>query len=452
MKNSIILSAFAVFLLLIATTTPALAAPLACTLKLSATAVRSSANEATYSFSVKNTGGTTCTDVRLSVYYSENETFTKSTATPSAKTNYYWLIGKLAAGKTQEISVTTKLANPTISSETEACASATKSTDSCATAITKPITGTTPVIPVPPVVVPTPIPAPVPIPSTPVTTTQEYGVWVWDSPVAVPWEKNKARIDAAAAHGFNTIYVTVDDYLDTNSPATYSASVEKFIAYANSKGIAVDAEAGWRDWAKPTLRSKAYAILAFVNNYNSTHTAKFRNVQYDIEPYILPEYETNKGAVLTDFVTLTYELVKRNTGNAGITMVIPHFYGTADGWTPNVTYAGKTASTFTHLLTALDTKPGNSISIMAYRNYVEGKGGTLDIAGDEIREASTGIHSTKVIVAQETGNVDPGYVTFFGMSKAELQKQIGAIKNSYANSSGFGGIAVHYLDPYLELK
>ncbi|MEJ0002227.1 MAG: hypothetical protein WDN09_03590 [bacterium] len=35
----------------------------------------------------------------------------------------------------------------------------------------------------------------------------------------------------------------------------------------------------------------------------------------------------------------------------------------------------------------------------------------------EVNEASGAGHTTRIIVAQETGNVDPDYVTFYGMTK-----------------------------------
>ena len=99
-------------------------------------------------------------------------------------------------------------------------------------------------------------------------------------------------------------------------------------------GIAVDAESGWRDWAAIANRNKPYAIMDFVAQYNGSHTAKFRQLQYDIEPYLLPSYETNKATVLTEYIDFVNELVARDTYGLGIQMVIPHFYGSQDGWTP----------------------------------------------------------------------------------------------------------------------
>lgn len=270
----------------------------------------------------------------------------------------------------------------------------------------------------------------------------------------------KSYIDQAAANGFNAIYVTVDDYLPiyampagttkTQALTNYQNSIDQFIAYAASKNISVDAEAGDKDWAE-TKQSSALAIENFVISYNSTHANKFRHVQYDIEPYLLANYETNKAQVLTNYITLVDKLVANDTLNLGVEMVIPHFFGSNDGWTPDISYNGKTASTFSHLLSLLDQHSGDAILVMAYRNFAAGTNGTIDIASDELAEASSGSHTTRVLIAQETGNVDPSYVTFYGLSKSVLWGQVALINQYFGTSSAFSGIAINYIDPFLAL-
>jgi hypothetical protein len=424
----------------------------------------------------------------MSAYYASNEQFVSSAPTPTAKTNYYWQIGTLKAGQTSEIQATMKHIAPDPSAEiaTEACATADGAADACAdTSVlvsqppsssppdssgdgsqsagdpitTPPVTNPVTTPPVTnPVTTPTPTSSPVIVPPP---APKEYGIWFWESPYAMTWSQSQHLIDQAKANGFNAIYITVDDYLDasaiTNPPQraqalqAYNAAVSQFITYANQQGIAVDAEAGWRDWGEPANRNKGYMILDFVTQYNATHNAKFRDTQYDVEPYLLSNYATNKAQILTDYVGFADGLVSRNVSGGGIELVAPYFYGTGMGWTPTITYGGKTDSTFNLLLSILDKKPGNSMFIMAYRNHAEGVNGTLDVASDEMSEASAAPHQTKLIVAQETGNVQPSYVTFYGMTRTQLGAQVLAVDAAYANSSVFNGIAIDYIDPYLAM-
>lgn len=410
-----------------------------------------------YNLTIKNVGQKNCSDASISIFYGSNEKFVSATPSPTAKTNYYWYIGKLNKGQTTKIVVNTAHDGSSDLTEisNEVCLAATDATDVCVhTAVN---IQNAAVINLPPA---EPVPAPEII--TEVPATKEFGVWLWDSPLAMTLTKAKQLIDSAKLNNFNAIYLTIDDVIPTMLMSAgagktaalqnYNNAVEQFIVYANQKGIAVDALGGQKDWAKVENRKYAYAILDFAAQYNASHSNKFRNVQYDVEPYLLPEYETSKGSVLLDFVALTNELVNRNTSGTGLTMVIPHFYGSGDNWTPDITYGGKSDSTFTHLLRALDKQTKNSLIMMSYRNYAVGTGGTLEITNDEMKEASAATRPTKVIVAQETGNVPPSFVTFYGLTRGALFKELGIINSAYQSSSAFGGTAIHYIEPFLELR
>lgn len=428
-----------------------------CVLSLTSQSSATPEKEIHYSFVVKNIGTRQCVSTQVSMYYNQNEVYKVATPKPTGATNYYWYIGTLAAGKSVPISVTTvinTISNTPILSS--ACLSATGASDSCNDITTDISTLTSAPETVPPATT-----TPVVVPPT-TSSSQEYGVWVWDSPYAMGTVKSNDVINKASSNRFNAIYITIDDYLDimsmpngtlkTQALNNYTSALTAFITYAHQKGIAVDAEAGWRDWAKPTLRYKAYAVLEFVNSYNATHpNSKFRNIQYDVEPYILPEYETEKATVLYDFIEMTNQLVIKNTSDLGIAMVIPHFYDSAQNWTPLITFNGKQASTFTHILTALDVKQNNSIIIMAYRDHAKGVDGTIGLSQPEIAEASLAGHRVKINVAQETGNVDPNYVTFYGKTKSQLMSELKIITDTFSTSRAFGGLSVHYLDPFLEL-
>jgi hypothetical protein len=237
-----------------------------------------------------------------------------------------------------------------------------------------------------------------------------------------------------------------------NKKKIYSDALEAFVKTANQNGIAVDAEAGWRDWAEPSERYKAYTIVDYLISYNNTRSTKIRSLQYDVEPYLLATYNTNKIARLSNFVGLIDETVKKMSGNnLKLSIVIPHFYDDTQKWTPAFNYGGVTDYTFNHLVRIMDKKEGSMIILMSYRNFALGDNGSIEISNAEINLTSEIGHGTKVIVAQETGNVDPGFVTFFGLSKQEYLNQISIINKTFEQKSGFGGIAVHYIDPFLEL-
>ncbi len=458
MKNKLILGLALTILILLSfmPSTPALAVtnPSVCSLTLTITET----SNTNYTLTVKNNGQKMCRNVTLSAYYPNNLSYISSNPKPTSS-NYYWNLGNINPNGKKVISVVTEYKGTTSGTVTmEACATSDNSPDACSlleSSVTIPATSTPVVNPV--IIAPT-------TPTTPTDlNSDEYGTWVWESPYGMSDLYMNKIISGAVANKINVMYITIDDYLDIHNlpegsskeseKLKYSNALEKFIIAANNANIEVDVEAGWRDWAEAPNTYKPNVIIDYAIAYNSLRKNKIRGVQFDVEPYLLPTYETNKATVLKNFVAFVDASTKRLGSNElDLNIVIPHFYDSAQQWTPSFAYGGVTTSTFDHILRILDTRPDSSITLMSYRNFALGSDGTVGISKAEADQASAGDHSTKIIVAQETGNVEPSYVTFYNISKAEYEKQISIIKNTFANSKNFGGIAVHYIDPLLLLK
>jgi uncharacterized repeat protein (TIGR01451 family) len=473
--NNVLISLGFGFILLFLFSTKAFAAS-PCTLSFemkSDKASITSGDTVTRTVTVKNTGRTTCRNTSYSLFYSPNETFVSSTPAPRAS-DYYWYVGNLGPNKRAVMTVTTRHTTAVAGSQivTEGCAAATGAADACAASRVAITAGTTapvvvepvPIVPTTPIAVAPTVPTvPTDSVTVPATNKKEQGMWIWNFPSQMLSAAADTQMKQLQSYGFNAVYITIDDYLDiAGMPAgtaketakkTYFDNLAKFVTKANSLSIAVDAEGGWKDWAKPANRWKGYALIDAVKEYNALHPeAKLRGFQYDVEPYLLPEYETSKASVLLDFVTFTDLSVQRLVGtDIQFSMAIPHFYDGAQAWTPSFAYNGKTTHAFSHLLNALEKKPGSDILIMSYRDYFEGANGTREISEMEIKEASAG-YSTDVIVSQETGNVDPAFVTFYGSTKAVLFGELTKIDTAFAEYSRYGGTAVHYLDSFLVMR
>ena len=227
-----------------------------------------------------------------------------------------------------------------------------------------------------------------------------------------------------------------------------------FVRIASSEGVSVDVVAGDKDWAKPAQRWKANALLKFAKDYNSAYpSSRLRGFQFDVEPYLLPEYEGNKAPVLLDFVSFVDEMAISSL-NSGLRLsfVIPHFYDKDQKWTPSIAYNGRTEYTFTHILNILSKVPDSNILIMAYRNFAEGDNGVIMLSKPELDEASMMIvGNTKIIIAQETGDVSPNYVTYFGTSLSYMNGELTKINSTFSASSAFGGLATHHIVPFFDL-
>lgn len=421
--------------------------------------------QVSYEMYVTNRGSGLCDDASLTLYYSNGERFLS--ATPAPQSGYYWRLGDMNSSEQRAITLTT-VGAAVVPSNTEGCATAHNGSDSCTTAIQVaaiPVSTPTPI----PTPTATPIPTSAPTPTQiapntsdlrPVAQDKFYGTWVWDDVYKMSDANILVIVNKVAAGGFDTIYLTVDKYLELNAISnkasrttalnSYADSLSKFISLANTKGIRVYAEAGWKDWAENGKRAKAISILQYVQNFNAGRPEKFAGVQYDIEPYLLSTYERNKASVLTNFVTHVAEIVAANQSvKLPLEFVIPHFYDCMQKWTPNITYNGKSDCTFNHLLAIVDKSPKSTISIMAYRNFADGDNSVLKLVQEELKQ-SLG-RSTKIVIAQETGDVDPGYVTYFGTGKSYMYSEFAKIVTALGDLDSFGGMAVHYIDPFTAL-
>lgn len=289
----------------------------------------------------------------------------------------------------------------------------------------------------------------------------ENGTWLWTPTLQITPEYRDSIIQGAVENSINVIYISIDSYLDIFvmpngkekdlAREKFDQILRDFISEANKKGIKVDAEAGWQNWAQPGNSYKANVVLDYVINFNKKYKEKFRGFQYDVEVYLLDEYFENREKVLNNFLNLISQTVTiLNNTDLYFTVVVPEFYdGTLDE-TPSFVYRGKKAFAFEHLLSILERRNGSKVIIMSYRNFSKGKDGTIDISKDEVNTANK--FGTKVVIAQETGDVPPPYITFHNKTRQDYDEQVRIIEEEFINDESFGGIATHYVNSFLELK
>ncbi len=294
-----------------------------------------------------------------------------------------------------------------------------------------------------------------------VSTESEKGTWLWTPILQITPSYMKSIMAGARKNNVRNIYLSIDSYLDIyimpdgeekdKKKKAFDAIIENFIVEANKVGMTVDAEAGWRNWAESGHAYKAVATLNYAIEFNKKHRNKLRGFQYDVEPYLLAEYNKDKKEVLKNFLTLIDKSIsKLDKSDLELSVVIPEFYDGTNGDTPEFVYKGKKGYTVDHLLSILDRRKQSKIIVMSYRNWSIGDDGSIEISRNEIDSAN--LHETKIVVAQETGDVEPPYVTFHKTTKPYYNRQVEAIQKTFKAEKSFGGIAVHYINALMDLK
>ena len=427
-----------------------------------------------YALVLTNLGTDTCQNASFSIYYADNETFV-SGAPKSTSDNYYWVAGDLVSRQTYEVTLSTQetVSSPETQVQNEACATADNGSDVCASnlifvqagapampAAGSGVTGLSSMAAAATAILPSITPSGSIWGAA--FTSKQFATWIWNSPKVMTPSYEQDAIAAAKQNGFNTIFLTVEDYIPiaampagadkTSQQDAYFTALNKFIVQARAAGIAVYVEGGDTNWGDFANRWQGTALVNFIKQYDAIYpNAPIAGLQLDVESYLEPDYTTNPSNVIEGYLNLISDVTVAMEGmNAKLSIVIPHFYDDRIQWAPSVSYGGTTTYPFNHVLDILQNKPGSVMVVMAYRNSASGNNGTEALAQTEMDEAKG--TATKIVVAQETGDVQPSYVTFYGLTKASLYSSLFAVTSYFDPYSSFGGVAVHYLDPFLELK
>ncbi len=416
-----------------------------------------------YLLVARNSGTATCSNTSISFYYAPNEYFGSASPQPFFG-NYFWNLGNISAGAIVNISLATMRTSALLSTQTtdKACLAADNGTNMCVNAAPKP-TGSSSSTSQVKVTQAGILQSSQPLSGspnnasnniyTPVSPAKDNGVWEWTSAYGMSASAAQQIVNNAAASGFNVIYMNVDSSLNLSGAAlaNYESSLNTLLTDAAEQNISVDAEAGTNTWWQTANWSTPEAIVSFVANYNQAHQVKFRGVQFDIEPYTTSQYQSDPAGTLTQYVEMVEALAKQD-GYYGMPLSfdIPFFYTQATG-APAITVDGVTDYPFNQLVRVLSTwVPNGRLILMSYRNTANGSGGTIDISSPEIQIANSS--DVQIIVGQETGPVTPSYVTFYGMTKAQMAAQVAIVNQAFASDKSFDGIATDYLETYMQLK
>lgn len=399
---------------------------------------------------VENAGTGTCSAAYLSLHYPAG--LHSVSATPEAKSgDYFWYFESLGADGKATVNLVLEMSDPSLA---PLMLNATlNAANQDAEASVK--------------IDPRARPAPTPLPArAECSPREEKGMWVWNTPRGMSEAWRKKILENMVAHGFNTAYIDGSELWELDGKpepersgelGAFHEGLKAFVRAARERGIGVEVTFGYRDWGEPSNRYKPLRIIDQVLSYNASVDAADRvcGVQSDIEPYLLPSYEENKAEVLGNYLETMDQLTKKVArSGSGVSMgiVIPHFYDPVQAWTPAITRAGETQSAYEHVLDILAQAPKSSVSVMAYRNFLDGENGVIELVSPELRIAQERQATARVIIAQEVGcGLDPKWVSWCGSTKTALEGALSTLRTTFRDNEWLGGFAVNYIDPYIDL-
>jgi len=262
--------------------------------------------------------------------------------------------------------------------------------------------------------------------TTPTPAPTVEATWVWNTWHIVT-EKDQL-LQFAKSNGVNLIYLQViqDGEITTEQYRT-------FIREAGLNGIEVQALDGRPEWSKVENRYHITNLVNWVKQYNASVAAseRFSGIHLDVEPYILPEWSTNRDAVVTQWMDTVKMFIPQLAGSGlKATSDIP-------SWLDHVAVPNNGGTLSRFMITQYD-----QVTLMAYRDVALGTDGINEIVKNELAEAN--LLGKKLIVGVNIIQDPEGdFVSFAEEGKAEMERQLAIVYSTYKYNAAFAGHAVH---------
>ena len=271
-------------------------------------------------------------------------------------------------------------------------------------------------------------------------------MWVWSE--ANQLLDNRAdrayAFDFMRRNGVDTLYLWTDaDGRLLLEPQKY----HRLIGQAHARGIQVYALDGDPSYVVPgPARDRAMARFQHVLDYNANSTAaqRFDGVNLDVEPWGLPDWQTNQGLRIQQYLDLSaeYMQLKQNAGSdipVGPDMA---FWFDTLG---DIDWNGQTKGLHEHVLDVFDYG-----TLLDYRDFAIGLDGMVFHATTELDYAQS-IGKPLVLGVETQANVGPDKVTFHEEGAVYMEQQLDLVEAAFAANPSFQGFAIHHYGSYLEL-
>lgn len=300
-------------------------------------------------------------------------------------------------------------------------------------------------------------------PETITVERQDRAMWIWEKAAynlfLNPGSRTalQALADDTSTFGsdpITTFYIGVFPYEGVDILEDHPEDVRSFVAWAHEHGYKVHAciaggtvppyYGALEPYHKYALREMEKVI-----NYNlsSSSNEQFDGVNVDIEPYILPEFASQKPVVQIQYLNILEKMIQRRDA-AGINLpfgpAIPRWLDSSAN-ASDITWRGQTKWLSEHVQDISDY-----ISIMNYRDTADGSAGMINQVLGEMAYANTIGKPNSVVLGVETLDIansgDPETITFREEGRLYMESELDKVYAAFNSDPAFGGIAMHHYD------
>lgn len=278
----------------------------------------------------------------------------------------------------------------------------------------------------------------------------QRAVWVWERDayalVEDPAELARA-LGVMRDLGVTTVYLYADSFRGRNLLRERPEGYRALNVWLRGEGITPYALLGsaYLDtpgYVLPQKRAEAEAMFRRVLDFNasSAPAERFDGVNIDIEPYLLPDWETNRTLRATQYLELSRRFVdmrdRAGQGELSLGSATPFWFDAV----PGIVFEGRAKPLSEHVQDVHDY-----VALMDYRDFADGPDGILFHAASELAYADR-IGKT-LVIGVETLPRPPALekVTFREEGLEAMEAELAIVVGRWGGRPGFGGVAIHHL-------
>lgn len=249
--------------------------------------------------------------------------------------------------------------------------------------------------------------------------------WIWQSEIIGQEKQNILAF--CEQNEINLIYLRID----MNKPYDYYRS---FIREATEQGIEVHAVAGHPAWAFTSNQKRMMNIVGWVKKYNAEveKAERIRGIQLDIEPYLLPQWETDRERVIREWQANVEAFTDAVSNETELVTSVALAFWLDDIPTPD----NPDMPLSKWMIGQFDT-----ICIMAYRDKLSGPNGVLSLIEQEMSEADE--LGSRVLVAVNMKKDKDDHISFAEEGVVEMNRQLELLPEHLEQHPSYSGIAIH---------
>jgi hypothetical protein len=269
---------------------------------------------------------------------------------------------------------------------------------------------------------------------TPRRNEGRLGTWVWRKQAVLDPRERQTLLEFAHEKGVTELYVAVADEYET--PEGFAALAD-LVRRAATSQVELLWVCGDPSWALSAHHARALAVVKWAVRVNTLLQGQalppIRALQFDVEPYLLPEWRASPEIVAPEYASLLAK-IRDATHAAGLELWLDIPF-----WFPQKVFQDMP-------LGRLAVRSSDGIVVMAYRNTVAE---IADKATSLLHEPEARARS--VVVALETSCSEPPATTMCGASGATLDSALDELRVRLGGSDAFAGLAVHHYEVWRDL-